>query len=574
MIGESNLSFAKLSLEVARERVDPDAFNWLGVAMQGVELAATLRIPEELPVGGLVTGSGKARLLDEGFEQDRPIGIVGLPVIGQSLGRQSQDAGSKIFAVDPRQDQEPCVVDDEMQIAFSLICGPANELVPGLYFPGARAEAEGGDDVVCGAHEVAQLRPGHELMSKIVMALDVRVPQQRVGFGMHQINAQRGEFDGRDARRLEDRLLNVRIRPVGDRLWISRRRQGEQAIGLHAQHGDATTHVFEPAIGSPPVQPLTNFAREPGAIEGRLLREQGANEFELLSSKITSAVLHRSTRINQARLSGGTQGEYRLVQTDPAAPYDRHARLAITFAPEMTAEAAEHAYRFTQARGFSWWQGVMYTNVQRFDLRLREHLRGRQVRLHAREVSDMHQAYANDAEEREVARETFGGLKQAVLDLAARLQHLVPSLYAPASRVPLNLLDCTVEIWHGQIGEQHPANRLLPLGRGALRRRNHLHTDRLRRARGLGGSAPVWRFDRDRRDAHLNLRGTGLALAVAGNLHCEAPKNLGAGVGVQNALETLALFGHEQPIGACTDEKTRAQLGRLCEKLEEIRFPI
>ena len=63
------LSAAEVSLEVARERIDPDAFDRLGVAMQNVELTATLRISEVLPIGGLVAGADEARLLYEGFEQ-------------------------------------------------------------------------------------------------------------------------------------------------------------------------------------------------------------------------------------------------------------------------------------------------------------------------------------------------------------------------------------------------------------------------------------------------------------------------------------------------------------------------
>ena len=75
-----DLSAAELSLEVARERINPNAFDGLGIAMQDIKLAATLGISEVLPVGGLVTGAGKALLLDEGFEQDRPIGVADLPV--------------------------------------------------------------------------------------------------------------------------------------------------------------------------------------------------------------------------------------------------------------------------------------------------------------------------------------------------------------------------------------------------------------------------------------------------------------------------------------------------------------
>ncbi|MHB8392213.1 MAG: hypothetical protein ACYDBH_21990 [Acidobacteriaceae bacterium] len=53
-------------------RVDPDVFDGLCVAMECVKLAATLGVAEELPVGGLRAGAGKAQLLDEGFEINVP----------------------------------------------------------------------------------------------------------------------------------------------------------------------------------------------------------------------------------------------------------------------------------------------------------------------------------------------------------------------------------------------------------------------------------------------------------------------------------------------------------------------
>ena len=195
---KTNLSAPELPLEVARERIDPDAFDRLSVAMQGVELAATLRIAEVLPVGGLVAGAGKARLFDEGFEQDRPIGVAGLPVIGQSAADQGEDARGEVFAVDPRQDEEAGIVHDEVQVALPLIGRPADELIPRFDLPGARAEAEDGDDVAGGTHEVAQLRPGHELMSEIMMAFDIGVPQERVAFAEHRIDAKRGKINTRD----------------------------------------------------------------------------------------------------------------------------------------------------------------------------------------------------------------------------------------------------------------------------------------------------------------------------------------------------------------------------------------
>ena len=99
--------------EVAGERVDPDAFDGLVVAMERVEFAAALGVPEILPVGGLVAGAGKARLLDEGLEQHGTIGIAGVPIIRQTPADQGKDSGSQIFAANPRQNQEARVVDDE-----------------------------------------------------------------------------------------------------------------------------------------------------------------------------------------------------------------------------------------------------------------------------------------------------------------------------------------------------------------------------------------------------------------------------------------------------------------------------
>ena len=117
----ANLSVAEMPLEIACERVDPNAFDGLSVAMQGVELATALRVAEVLPVGGLVAGAGTARLLNEGFEQDRTIGVAGMPVGGLTPADQGEDSRSKVFAVDPRQDEKTGVIDDEMQAAPRII---------------------------------------------------------------------------------------------------------------------------------------------------------------------------------------------------------------------------------------------------------------------------------------------------------------------------------------------------------------------------------------------------------------------------------------------------------------------
>ena len=147
--------------EVWDEWIDPDAFNRLVTMMLGIELAAALCVTEVLPVGCFVAGTCKSRLFDKGFQENRTVSVAGLPVVGQAATDKAENAGGKIVAADPWQDEEACIVDDEVEVALSLRWIPSNGRIAGLGFPGARAEAHQGNDVAGGADEVAQLRARH-----------------------------------------------------------------------------------------------------------------------------------------------------------------------------------------------------------------------------------------------------------------------------------------------------------------------------------------------------------------------------------------------------------------------------
>src|SRR5450759_399424 len=571
----ATLCVAEMSAEVADERIDPDALDGLAVAMQSIELAASLGVAKILPVGGLVTGACEARFLDEGFQQDRTVRITGMPVVRQALADQGERARGEVTTLYPGQDEESRVVDDEVQVARTLLARPANELIARLGLPGAGTEAHQGNDLIRGAHEVAQLRSGHELMTEVMMALDVRIPEQGVALCPHQIDAEPSQIHRGHGCGFKYSALDVRMRPITHGPGVSRRRQRDEAVSLHPQQRHTAAHILEPAVSSAPVQPLTHFTGEPGAIERRGPADQCANELDLRRRKATAAVTHRSARIDQAQgLLMSAKDEYVLVQPHPPAPQYGHAGLAVALAPQVTADAANHAYHFAQARRLGRRQLLIEVHVQRFDLLWGEHVGGREVRLHTCQVGDVHQPHPDDAEEGQIASEAFGGLEQTVLDLAARLEHLVPGLNAPAFPIPLDLLGCGLEVFDRQVRQQHPADRSLPLRRGALGGSNHVYADRLRRTRCLGVAASLRRLDRGLRHAHANIRLPSLALAVAGNLHRQGAEHFGAGERFQKALEACALFGHEQSIGARTDEETRALLLRLREKFEEVRFPI
>jgi hypothetical protein len=300
MEGRCGLSVAEMSAVVAYERINPEAFNGLAVAMKCVEFAPPLCVPKILPVGSSIASAGEARLFNEGLQKYRTISIACVPVVGQASTHQGEHARSQVTTLDPRQDEEARVVDDQVQVAAALLVSPADGIIARFDFPGARTEAECGDDFTAGANQVPQLCSRQELMAKIVMTLDVGIPEQRVLFLGDQIDTQPRQIDGWDAAWGENGLLDLRMRPISDRFESFGRWQGNEAISLHPQHGDATTHVFEFAVRSSPVQPLADFARKSIATQGGSQREQISNELDLAGFKLTSTILHRSTRVRHS----------------------------------------------------------------------------------------------------------------------------------------------------------------------------------------------------------------------------------------------------------------------------------
>lgn len=140
--GAAQLSVTKMSAEVADERIDPDALDGLRVAMQSVELATSLGIPEILPVGCLVASACEAWLFDEGFQQDRAVCVAGVPVVRQASADQGKGARGKVATGYPGKDKESSVVDDEVEVARALFMRPTNELIARFGFPRTRAEAQ------------------------------------------------------------------------------------------------------------------------------------------------------------------------------------------------------------------------------------------------------------------------------------------------------------------------------------------------------------------------------------------------------------------------------------------------
>ena len=137
------------------------------VVLDGDDLRVNARIlvpADELadadPIGGLEERAA-ALAFDEGFQQHRLEAITLLPVVGHLAAGDGQHLGGQAFAFNPRQDEEPRVVQHQVQVLEPLRLLPADEAVAYSEFPGARAKAEQGHELVASVHVVAQLAARH-----------------------------------------------------------------------------------------------------------------------------------------------------------------------------------------------------------------------------------------------------------------------------------------------------------------------------------------------------------------------------------------------------------------------------
>ena len=147
-------------MEVGRERIDPDSFQWEHAGVGRVEFAAALRFANADPIGGLVTGAGKTLLLDEGLQQHGAVAIAVLPIKREQACSHAQQLRGEVLGRDPGEDEEAGVVHDQVQPTLPLGAVPADERVARCGLPCGCAETEQGEDAAISAGEVAQLGAG------------------------------------------------------------------------------------------------------------------------------------------------------------------------------------------------------------------------------------------------------------------------------------------------------------------------------------------------------------------------------------------------------------------------------
>ena len=249
-----------MSAKVPDERIEPNAFDRNGATLIPIKFAAPLRLSGTAPIRCPVASTVEPAVFYKRFQQDGPVGIACLPVAGEAPANLGQNLRREIKFLDPRQDKKARVIDDKVEIFLSLFVTPPNVVVTRPDLPCTCAKAYKRDNVVIHTNEVAQLSARYELVAKVVMPLNIGVPQARVALPRDKIDTQAVEIDFWDREWSDDRGLNIGVMTVRGRLGAFRGRQDNKTIVMHLKHRHAATHVFQPAVRATPVQPLADHA--------------------------------------------------------------------------------------------------------------------------------------------------------------------------------------------------------------------------------------------------------------------------------------------------------------------------
>src|SRR5579863_8304672 len=124
---------------------------------------------EQLPVGGAVAGPAKALGVDQGFCQQEPMAVHGLPIGTEASEIQGSDPGGKILKMGMGQDEKAAVVGDEVKALILQEWGPADKTVSRPALEGRRRPAKQGKPLSGALGHIAQRLPHPVREAQVVM---------------------------------------------------------------------------------------------------------------------------------------------------------------------------------------------------------------------------------------------------------------------------------------------------------------------------------------------------------------------------------------------------------------------
>ena len=222
------------------------------------------------------------------------------------------------------------------------------KLSRGASFQRGGGEAEHGErPAVAVVDGVAHLGADQGLVSEIVVAGDELVPELALPGAAHDgAQIERSDFvEGR--RRGEQWRLGVRSEDDGPGLvppppW---RGQGDHAVAVHGEHGDAGHHVLEAAVGLEPADAPAELPRQGGAGRLRVGGDQGAQQRYFVCGEVAPVIaavdhaghlcavnwLLRSSLIDHGSQGDRSSGGWRPLSAHAASHASSQRRTSMPF---------------------------------------------------------------------------------------------------------------------------------------------------------------------------------------------------------------------------------------------------
>src|ERR1051326_3151978 len=172
-------SVGQLLLLVRLQWIDEDLLL-AGVALMiRRQMVTPLSKTEELPIGRPIADFRKVDRIHKGFDQQWPISKCLQPVIGDLLGCKRKGVAGQIGDVNPGENQEAIVAQDQMQQLFSVLVIPADPTLAWRQSPGGRGGKQQTSESLLARlrdDKVAQMGTDWLAVAQIVVGLQIRLP--------------------------------------------------------------------------------------------------------------------------------------------------------------------------------------------------------------------------------------------------------------------------------------------------------------------------------------------------------------------------------------------------------------
>src|SRR4030067_686005 len=199
-----------------------------------------------------------------------------------------------MFDLRRRQDQKTVVRDQPAEVGSSSLLGPSNILISGFQRPRGRTEDQGPKiSMFQTLHHISDLGATQRSASKIVVSIKERKPN--LGF-LRISTADRINSDFAQLTQRTTEFRNIRLSGIDPRalkpIASLPPRQIQNTTLIQFGQCLPATHLLEPAVWRPPIQPLANPPRQIALRNRWLCSDSLLHPIQNGSGKMSTANIH------------------------------------------------------------------------------------------------------------------------------------------------------------------------------------------------------------------------------------------------------------------------------------------